>query len=341
MKIKKEYTIAIVAISGIALLIFGVNFLKGLDLLEKRNVYHVVYRDISGITSASPVFYNGLKVGQVIGTTMVPDGTGNIAISFQLNEEDLHLKSDSRAEIYSVDLFSRAIRVVQGTSAGLAQAGDTLQGGSELSLTDAVGRQIDPLKAKAESMLANVDSVLNSLQQLMNKEAVGDIDSSFSSIRDALQTLAGTARRLDELVAMESATLSATLRNMQQVSGTLAENSDELDRTFNNLDTLSAELAHGRLKKVLDELATTSAELRKITTGINSGEGSMGKLVKNDSLYVNLNNASRELDLLLEDLRLNPNRYFSVFGKKDRLPKLSDSDVQRIKDAVKQDQRTP
>lgn len=337
MKIKKEYSIAGLVLGGIVLLIFGVNYLKGLDLLQQRNVYHVVYRDVSGVTSASPVFFNGLKVGQVIKTAMIPDGTGRIAISFQLNERNLPLPADSKVEIYSADLFSRALRVVQGTEAAMAEPGDTLRGDTQLSLTDAVGQQIDPLKAKAESMIANIDSVLNSLQQMLNEKAVGDIDSSFTSVRVALSTLSNTAKRLDQLVAVESATLSATLRNMEKVSATLAENSDELDRTFNNLDTLSAELAKGRLKQVLDELAKTSAELRTITAGINNGEGTMGKLVKNDSLYTNLNAASRELDLLLEDLRVNPNRYFSVFGKKDRLPKLSDSDVQRIKEAVKQD----
>lgn len=341
MKIKREYSIAGLVLGGIVLLIFGVNYLKGLDLLEKRNVYHVVYRDVSGVTGASPVFYNGLKVGQVIKTEMLANGSGLIAISFQLNERNLPLPRDSKVEIYSVDLFSRALRVVIGDSAVMATPGDTLTGDTQLSLTDAVGQQIDPLKAKAESMIANIDSVLTSLQQLLNPEAIGDIDSTFSSVSDALKTLSNTARRLDQLVMVESATLSATLRNMEKVSGTLAENSDELDRTFNNLDTLSAELAHGRLKKVLDELAATSAELRKITVGINNGEGTMGKLMKNDSLYTNLNDASRELDLLLEDLRLNPNRYFSVFGKKDRLPKLSDSDVQRIKDAVKEDGKKP
>lgn len=335
MKIKREYSIAGLVIVGIALLVFGVNYLKGLDLLSKRNVYHVVYNDVSGVSSASPVFYHGLKVGQVIGVEMNDGGPG-IRISFQLNEERLRPTTDCIVEIYSADLFTRALRIKNGTGTDYAEKGATLRGSSELSLTDAVGEQIDPLKAKAETMIANIDSVLNAFQQMFNKEAVGDIDSSFSSVRSALETLAGTARRLDQLVAMESATLSATLRNMEKVSGTLAENSDELDRTFNNLDSLSAELAHGRLKKVLDEMAATSTELRKITAGINNGEGTMGQLMKNDSLYTNLNNASRELDLLLEDLRLNPNRYFSVFGKKDRLPKLSESDVQRIKDAMKQ-----
>ncbi|HRH39813.1 MAG TPA: MlaD family protein, partial [Flavobacteriales bacterium] len=116
MKIKKEYTIAGLVLASIALLIFGFNYLKGLDLLTKRNVYHVVYRDVSGVTSASPVFFNGLKVGQVIKTAMLDDGSGLIAISFQMNERNLPLPRDSKVEIYSADLFSRALRVVQGDS---------------------------------------------------------------------------------------------------------------------------------------------------------------------------------------------------------------------------------
>jgi len=330
MKIKREYSIAILVLGGFGLLIFGVNFLKGLDLFQKRNVYHAVYANVSGITGASPVYYNGFKVGQVIGTKLVDDGSGHIAISFQMNEKRLALPKDTKVQIYSADLFSRALQLVLGTSSELAQAGDTLLGDAQLSLTDAVGQQIDPLKAKAEGMLASVDSVLNAFQMMLNKKTVGDIDSSFTNIRKALESLSRTAERLDQLVAAESNTLTSTLHNMETVSATLARNSDEMDHIFTNLDTLSAELAKGRMRTILNEMAITSAELKKLSAGINNGEGTMGKLMKDDSLYNNLNSATAELDLLLEDFRTNPNRYFSVFGKKDRLPKLSDADIVRI-----------
>ena len=143
-------------------------------------------------------------------------------------------------QIYSADLFTRAIQIHLGTSTELAQSGDTLNGDAQLSLTDAVGEQIDPLKAKAESMIASVDSVLISFQQLLNPKAVGDIDSSFTSMRGALGSLSRTAERLDQLVAVESITLTATLKNMETVSATLARNSDEMDHIFTNLDTLSS-----------------------------------------------------------------------------------------------------
>lgn len=330
MKIKKEYTIVALVLGGLGLLIFGVNFLKGLDLFQKRNVYHVVYNDVSGVTGASPVYYNGYKVGQVIGTKLALDGRGRIVVSFQVNEDRLKIPKDTKVQIYSADLFTRAIQLQMGTSTELAQAGDTLVGDAELSLTDAVGQQIDPLKAKAENMIASIDSVLNSFQDLLNPQAVSDIDSSFTSVRDALASLSRTAERLDRLVAVESVTLTATLSNMETVSATLARNSDEMDHIFNNLDTLTKELAQGRLRQVMDELALTSAELKKAAVSLNSGEGTLAKMLHDDSLYTNLNQASRDLDLLLEDLRMNPNRYLSIFGKKDRLPKLSNADIERI-----------
>lgn len=339
MKIKKEYSIVLLVLGGIGLLIFGVNFLKGLDLFEKRNVFHVKYNNVAGITGASPVFYNGFKVGQVISTKLLSDGSGRIVVSFQMNEGALLVPKDTKVRIYSSDIFSRALQLVLGSSAVQAQAGDTLVGDAQLSLTDAVSQQIDPLKAKAEGMIASIDSVLSSFQQLLNPKAVGDIDSSFTSISRALESLSRTANTLDRLVATESVTLTAALHNLEKVSATLAANSDEMDHIFTNLDTLTADLAKGRMRKVMDELAATSGELRKITSNINEGNGTMGKLMKDDSLYSNLNDASRELDLLLEDLRMNPNRYFSVFGKKDKLPKLSDADVERIGKVIQEEKK--
>lgn len=329
MKIKREYSITALVLGGVGLLIFGVNFLKGLDLFQKRNVYHAVYNNVAGITSASPVYFNGFKVGQVIKTALLPNSSGYVVVSFQINEDGLPIRKDTKVQIYSADLFSRALQMELGRGQ-LAEAGDTLIGDVQLSLTDAVSAQIDPLKAKAEGMISKVDSVLNAFQMLLNEKAIGDIDSSFTSIRHVLESLSRTAERLDRLVAVESVTLSATLKNLETVSGTLARNSDEMDHIFTNLDTLSTELARGRLRRILDEMAQASTELKNVAVRIGNGEGTMGKLMKDDSLYTNLNSASRELDLLLEDLRVNPNRYFSVFGKKDRLPKLSDADIERI-----------
>ena len=334
MKLKREYTIALTIIAGIILLVFGVNYLKGLDLLQKRNLYHVVYNDISGVTGASPLFYKGLKVGQVVRTELLPDGSGRIAVTFQVNEDRLRIPKDSRIQLYSADLFTRAAQLITGKSDVLALEGDTLIGDTQLSLTESVGQQIDPLKHKAEAMIASVDSLLSSLQKVLNTESIGDINASFSSIRHTLSTLDRTMLRVDELVETESQGLHSTLQNVHRLTETLARNSARLDNIFANLDTASSSLAAADLEKVVRDLASTSEQLNEVLTKINTGEGTLGALVNNDSLYNNLNAATAQLDLLLEDLRMNPNRYLSVFGKKDKLPKLSKADIERIQQVI-------
>ncbi|HEY0975960.1 MAG TPA: MlaD family protein [Flavobacteriales bacterium] len=339
LKIKREYSIALMIIGGIVLLIFGVNYLKGLDLLQRRNLYHAVYYDVSGISDATPVLYNGYKVGQVVGTELMPDGSGRIAVKFQIDEDRLRLTKDTKAELFSADLFSRAVRIVLGNSPDAAEKGDTLNGGAQLSLTESFSSQVDPLKRRAEGMLASVDSVLTSLQLILNENARGDIDASFANLRGTLESIRSTADRIDALMAKESPTISATLANVNKLTSTLAAHSDQMGSIIDNLDSASAALANGRMERMMANLESTSAQLKDAMTKMNSGEGTLGKLMSDDSLYNNLTSATHELDLLLEDLRVNPNRYLSIFGKKDRLPKLSDADIERIQQVYQQKQQ--
>lgn len=333
IKLRREYSVALLVITGGLLLLFGLNFLKGRDLLQRRNVFHAVYSDVSGISEATSVTYNGFKVGHVVRARLLPDGSGRVAVSFQLDEKNLQISRDARAEIYSAGLLDRALRIVQGTSPQPAQEGDTLFSGAQPSLTDNLSGQIDPLKRKAEGLLANVDSVLNSLHMVLNADARGDIDASFAGLRGGMEGFNSAVGRLDAMLESESKKIAATLDNLQRITGTLAANSEHIGNITANVDSITGALANGSLERMMANLESTSNSLKETLTTLNEGRGTLGKLMHDDSLYVNLNAASKELDLLLEDLRLNPNRYFSIFGKKDRLPKLSKSDIERIREA--------
>jgi phospholipid/cholesterol/gamma-HCH transport system substrate-binding protein len=339
MKIKREYTIALMVLAGVGLLIFGINYLKGLDLFQRRNVYHALYWDISGINESSPVYFNGFRIGQVIETQLMPDGSGRIAVSFQINEDGLKFPDDTKVQIYSADLFSRSLKLVLGTSAAPAQAGDTLIGDAQLSLTDAVSSQIDPLKRRAESMIANVDTLLTRLQQILNEDARNEIDAGFTSIRQTLDAFHRSAERIDALIVNESANISATVANLRTITNNLVHYNTEIVRILENMDTVTTTLARGDLDRMLRDMSATSAQLKVTMDRLEAGEGTLGALLHNDTLYRNLESASREMDLLLEDLRMNPKRYVnvSVFGRKDRQPQLSRTDVERIKDAIQED----
>ena len=331
-KIKRQYSIALMALGGIALLIFGLNYLKGLDLLAGRNTYVAVYDDISGVNDATPVLFHGYHVGQVVSSEMMPNGSGRIAVTFQINERGLKLTKDTHADIFSADLFSRAVRITLGAGVP-AERGDTLIGGAEMSLTESVGSQIDPLKRKAEAMIAGVDSVLTALQTVLNPNARRDIDASFTNLRSTLENICSTTAKLDGLIAKESLQISSILGNVDQVTANLAANNDHLTHIFANMDSATAALANGRLERMMADMEATSKELKELMAGLKRGEGTLGKLMTDDSLYVNLNAATHQMDLLMEDLRLNPHRYLSIFGRKDKLPKLSNSDIERIRQA--------
>lgn len=330
--IKRQYSIAILVIAGIALLIFGLNYLKGKDLLQRGHIYYGVYADVSGINDATPVLFHGYKVGQVLNSQMLADGSGRIALTLMIHAKQLRLTKDTKAELYSVDLFSRGVRITLGTGAP-ATSGDTLLGGAEMSLTESVGSQIDPLKRKVEALFASADSLLNSVQTILNPKARHDIDASFTNLRGTLENINSTTAKLDALIAKESGHVSGILANADKVGANLAANNQRISSILANMDSATAAFAHGRLERMMGELEGTSKELKDLMASLKNGQGTLGKLMADDSLYNNLNAATRQMDLLLEDVRLNPHRYLSIFGRKDKLPKLSRSDIERIREA--------
>jgi phospholipid/cholesterol/gamma-HCH transport system substrate-binding protein len=340
MGMRREYRIAILVIGAVLLLIFGLNYLQGLDLLRKRNIYHAIYPDAGGMVESNALQYNGTKVGQVVGVKLMRDGSGRVVISYQIDESWLRIPTDSRITLGG-DLFGKWAILNMGSSSSYAEPGDTLQGDAQLSLTEGFAAAVDPLKQKAEGMLANIDSVLTSVQRLLSDSTIGDIDASFSSVRGTLESFDRTARRIDGLVAAESQAVHTILDNIRRVSANIDSYHAVISRILTNMDSVSTALADGGIKRFSEDLAESGAKLKEIITAIEAGEGSLGALMKNDTLYTNLENASKELDLLLEDLRINPNRYvhLSLFGRKDRLPKLSDSDVDRIRRALQEDKR--
>lgn len=330
------------ALGGVALLVFGINFLKGLDIFQKRNVYHAIYANAQGMVVSNALQYNGTKIGQVMSVDLLKDGSGRVLISYQVDENWLRIPRDSRITLGG-DLFGKWAVLNMGNSAAFAMAGDTLVGDAELSLTESFSATIDPLKQKAEGMLASVDSVLTSLQLILNDSARRDIDASFASIRSTLEVLNTSAQRIDGLIAEERATINAVLGNIREITGNLVRYNEEIADILTNLDSITTAIAAGDIKRMMEDLSASSAQLKTLMTRIDEGEGTLGALLNNDSLYRNLESASHELDLLLEDLRVNPNRYvhLSLFGRKDRLPKLSNSDVDRIKKSLQEDKRYP
>lgn len=324
MNLSKEVKIGLLLLAAIALFIFGFNYLKGRNIFNPQAKYYAVYDHIDGLVEANPVQVSGYSIGQVTKIDFEKGNTGRIMIEFSVNKGDFQIPDNSVAKIISSDLLgSKAVQIVIGNSTKMLAPGDTLLSDVESSLGEAVNKQVLPLKNKAEKLMLSIDSVLAVIQYIFNEKSREDIKQSLESVNLAIRTLKKTALRVDTLVSEQRFRLSRISANVESITGNLKNNNEKLSKIIANFSSISDSLAKANLATTINNANTALSQAASITEKINKGEGSMGMLVNNDSLYRNLNSAARDLDLLLEDLRLHPGRYvhISVFGKKDKSDK--------------------
>ncbi|OQB64755.1 MAG: mce related protein [Bacteroidetes bacterium ADurb.Bin141] len=309
MKISNEVKVGIAVVITIAGLIWGLNYLKGTDLFATTNKYFVVYNNVNGIVKSNPVIMNGYKIGQVDKIEYTKDKSGRLVVTLKI-DDNIFVPKSSNAVIVSSDLLgSKAIELEFGNDGTPAKNGDTLVGDVESGLTE----QIKPLKNKAEGLVTSLDSLSFALSQLLN-------DNSRNSLNKTFSNLEKISSGLDQLINSENSRLRSFITNADGVAGNLNKNSNNINDILKNVNSLSDSLSRLQLNATIERLNNTVNELNSVLSKIDKGEGSLGKLVNNDSLYVNLNNASANLDKLLIDLKANPGRYVhvSVFGRKDK-----------------------
>lgn len=320
MKLSKEVKVGIVTTIAIAFFIYGFNFLKGKDFFSSQRKFYAVYNDIDGLVEANPLLINGFRVGMVGDIQLMNDTTGRVLVTLILDDE-VNVPKNSVAKVVSSDLLgSKAVQLILGSGTNYAESGDTLVAAQEDNLKAAVNKTIAPLQKKAEGLISSIDSVMVVVQQVFNESARQNLSKSFENIKDAIASLETTSYRLDTLVNSEKAKISGILSKINHLAGTLDENSGKLANVINNFSNISDSLAQSNLKQAINNADVALSQASSIMTKINKGEGSLGLLVNNDSLYRKLDKSSEDLDKLLKDLRINPERYvhISVFGRKDR-----------------------
>lgn len=326
MKISKEFKIAVVVLTAIGGFIWGLNFLKGSNILNRKYVLFAVYPQIDGLIEANPLMIKGYKVGQINDISLIKRGNDyHVLVKFLLTE-DVKIPKLSIAKAISSDLLgSKAVEIIYSNETEFVESGDTLLSAAEEDLKTAVDKRLSPLQKKAEGLLSSIDSVMVIVQYVLNDKTRDNLSKSFESIKKAISSLEQTCYKLDDLVASEKAKISSILSKLNSVADMLEQNTGKIENIINNLDNLSDSLSKAQLKDAISNADKTLKEMNILVAQINAGQGTLGKLAKNDSLYNNLNKASDDLDKLMKDLRINPERYihFSVFGRKDKnKPKL-------------------
>lgn len=315
-KIKREFKVGVLIVACLVFFYWGFNFLKGRNYLSSNRIFYAKYKQVNGLVDANYVMINGVQVGSVSHISFI-DNNGGVLVTFSV-ENSVKIPLNSLARIYNSDVLgSKAIEIVLGDSIVLAKSGDTLESVISPSITEEVSYQMLPLKKKAESLMASLDSSLSVIQYIFNEKTRENLKLSFESIKNTISNLEHTTYNIDTLMTTQRNRLTQIFANIESITNNFKNNNSKLTNVINNFSNISDTLTKANIVRTINKANGVLANFAEISEKINKGQGSLGLLVNNDSLYIELNKSSKDLNLLLEDLRLNPQRYMqiSVFGK--------------------------
>ena len=317
-KTKKRFKPVIIGasfVAAIVIFVWGFNFLKSTNLFNKETIYYASYNKVNGLIKANPVVINGLRVGQVKNVYFNPDVSGDIMVSIILST-DFPIPNNTIARIFSSDLMgSKAIELELGNSKIILQEGDTLPTSVEAGLMAEVNAQVQPIKKKAEDLMASIDTLVTAFQSIFNKSARENLAGSFLNIEKTLANLQNATSNIDTLVVEESSRISSILVNLDSLTTTFRKNKGNITAIIENFEMISDSLAKSEIPGTFARLNKSLDNVQTILDKVNRGEGTLGMLMNDDSLYLELNRSASALDSLLVDIKRNPKRYvrFSLF----------------------------
>ena len=308
MSISKELRVGIVVIISLGLFYYGFNYLKGSNIFKTGSFYYAEYPNVNGLSVDDPVFTKGFRVGKVSSTKLNME-TGKILVQLQITNEEIKIPSNSEAIIASSGLLGgKEINLKLGDSQEYLEINDTLSSDTEGDLIDSFTSSLEPFEKSAMDAVTSIDSVMKLVQSVLNQKNRDALDHGLTALSITLNNLNSASAGLDNLIATEKGKLSNIITNLNTMS--------------KNLSAFSDTLTNMEIKQTIDEANLALSNANKILTKINEGEGTMGQLVNNDTLYMNLESVSKNLDKLMIDFQEHPKRYvhFSLFGKKEKEP---------------------
>lgn len=314
MKISREIKTGIIVLGGILLFVLGFSYLKSSPIFDNSKTFYAVYQHVGGLQPGTQVSINGFGVGKV-NDIRFKDESGLLLVTFSVDNK-FQFSKNSKAELYDTGIIGgKGIQIKPVfDDAPMAKSGDTLLTESRPGLTDLVQQKLAPLQLKVEDAVSNADSLLVNINEILDDKTKKDLRESISGFNALVVSFQGSAKTMNELL----------LGNKDKLNGSI----DDLSKITGNFSKLSDSIASSGIVETMESLQSTLKNLDGLMAKMEQGEGTLGKLMKDEALYSNLSNASKELDLLLQDFRLNPKRYVnvSVFGKKQKEYTLPDND---------------
>ena len=303
MKLSYEIKTALLVMSGIFLFIVMINYLKSNDIFVSDRSFFAIYEDVEGVSTGTPVTISGFNVGSVQDISFFGDDA-KLLLKFRV-ENDFEFSSNSIAQIYETGLIGgKALAIIPVNGKNLAISGDTLQSDIAPGLTELVNDKLSPLQEKIESMVVSADSLLIAVNSVFDIETKQNLTTSIENFSATIQSAKKSVDVLEEVLGNNENRLNSMIVNADQS----LKNFSNLSENFDELDL------------VIENLSKSSSNINSITSEIKSGNGLVNKVVYDEVFVESLDQISSNINLLLEDLRMNPKRYvhFSLFGKKNK-----------------------
>ncbi|WP_008634434.1 MlaD family protein [Bizionia argentinensis] len=304
MKISKEVKTAILVLAGIVFLVFGINYLKGVSLFDGANTYYTEF-DYNALVASSAVTIKGNNIGQIKSIKYIPE-TSKTLVAFTVKNE-LEFSKNSKVRLYSSGLLGdNALAIIPANDGAMAVDGDKLVSEVEMGLVEKLTGNFSEISTDLGSTLKSADTTLIGLNSILRDESDQGLKSAIAELNATIKSFRGLSDSFNTLVRSNEAGLSNVIRNFDSISG--------------NLAVVTNDLKKADLSKTLGNLDNTLANVNSLLADLENGQGTMGKLLKDDKLYTNLEIASMQLRELLQDVKLNPKRYVnvSVFGGKNK-----------------------
>ncbi len=312
MKLSKELKTGLIAILAIISFVVLYQFMKGKSLFTTDNIFYVKYDNVEGLSVSNPVSINGLKVGQVDEIKPITTKAGKLHFVVKLTIDDnFEFSKNSTAEIFEPGLMSgKQMKINLFYGGDIAKDGDTLKGNYELSMLNSLSSQVGPVKDQLQSVLKRVDSLTNNANKMFDDRNREEIAILLKSLNHTIASYDRTSQGINTLLSNSDPRLQKVLDNANQTMISANSAVDKYGNLAQSIDTK-------KLNATIANLDATVSSLNTVISSIQKGEGTLGKVMKDEQLYNNLEQTSKNLNELILDLKANPKRYinFSVFGK--------------------------
>jgi phospholipid/cholesterol/gamma-HCH transport system substrate-binding protein len=337
LKVSKELKAGVVTVLAIVLLVAGINFLKGNSFFGGDDEYVAYFPNSGNLAPATSVYVNGVAVGKVLSVEYAghEDSLSKVRVTFTIQNDDVKIPRDSDVIIGSVDPLTKGVILKLGgdLSKGYYKPGERIQGIVDQDLLTQLKTYADPVVQKMKDLIENLDRTVTSVSAFWDTTATSELEASMNEIQIAIKRFGNVAVEVEDLVASEKAKLSKIISNMESISTNLRASNEKIAGIIGNTKKITDDLVTVNYKGVIEDAQKTIQKLNQTLEDANSGKGTLGKLLHDEKLYNELVNTNKQLQELVQDIELHPERYihFSVLGARTKGVPLSGQEEKKLR----------